>query len=79
MPSDEITSIVKGTVVSSTFPKEKGGEKAYSARRGFRNVDWYVFLETDFFKCLGDVYVGGIYVSCEVAQISDAFVAHVCT
>ena len=46
MLSDEITSIVKGIVVPSTFPTERGGEKAYSARRGIRSVVWYVFLET---------------------------------
>ena len=49
MPSDEITSIMKGIVVPSTFPKERGGEKAYSARRGFRSVVRYVFLETGIF------------------------------
>jgi hypothetical protein len=48
VPSDEITSIVKGTIVPSTFPKERGGERAYSARRGFRGVVWYVFLEIPF-------------------------------
>ena len=32
-----------------TFPKERGGEKAYSARRGFRGVVWYVFPETRIF------------------------------
>ena len=29
----------------STFSKERGGEKAYSARRGFRSVVRYVFME----------------------------------
>ena len=48
MPRDEITSIVKRNAVPSTFPKERGGERAYSARRGFRGVVWYVFLETGF-------------------------------
>ena len=28
---------------------EMGGKKAYSARRGFRIVVWYVFLETGIF------------------------------
>ena len=46
MPSDDITSIVKETVVPPTFPKERGEEKAYFARRGFRSVVRYVFLET---------------------------------
>jgi len=50
VPSDEITSIVNGIVVPFTFPKEKGGEKAYSVRRGFRSVVRYVFPETESFS-----------------------------
>ncbi len=55
MSSDEITSVVKEIVVPSTFPKERGGEKAYSARRGFRIVIWYVFLETGNIASVGNI------------------------
>jgi len=36
---------VKGIVVPSTFPKERRGENAYSTRRGFRGVVWYILPE----------------------------------
>ena len=37
---------VQAIAAPSTFPKEEGGEKACSARRGTRIVVWYIFLET---------------------------------
>ena len=66
MPSDEITSIVKEIVVLSTFPKERGGEKAYSARRGFRSVVRYVFLETGR-------NLPGLVILCPLAASSPLF------
>ena len=40
--SAKLTSNRMGITISSTFSKERGGEKARSPRRGFRNVVWCV-------------------------------------
>jgi len=45
MSNAEITSSRKGIAISSSFPKERGAEKACSARRGSRAVIWYVVPE----------------------------------
>jgi hypothetical protein len=65
----KLRAVFRQSPTPSTFPKERGGEKAYSTRRGSRRVDWYVFLETlgfrqvDFNDVALDVAIryGGVY------------------
>jgi hypothetical protein len=41
---------VKRNAAPFTFTNEKGGEKTYYDRRGFRNVAWFNFPETGILR-----------------------------